>query len=184
MRSSSSFPPPSAGKDEDDRILAFLRLKHLAGKGAPAECRSLPGQVALPDAFFNGAGCRQDAGEITAGELAALVGVGVTGRFVQNCTLSRLGEERVANVAQRPEARLGAGGGPHVIAGQRDVLPAERGDMGQQVIRNGDALLPKLPHVHTSKEQTFWRKRRSAAAADLLAWLDPITFASGSVGAE
>src|SRR5215472_6319017 len=32
------------------------------------------------------------------------------------------------------------------IARQGDVLPAERGDMGQQVIRNGNALHFKLPH--------------------------------------
>src|SRR5277367_4614568 len=57
--------------------------------------------------------------------------LGVTGRFVQNRTLSRPGEERGANIAQRPEPLFGPGGGPDVIARQRDVLPAERGDVGQ-----------------------------------------------------
>ena len=72
--------------------------------------------------------------------------LGVTARFVQNCTLSCLGEERGMNIAERPEVRLGTGGGPDVIARQRDVLPTERSDMGQQVIRNSGTLRPKLPH--------------------------------------
>jgi hypothetical protein len=79
-------------------------------------------------------------------EIAGRLQRGVTGRFVQNCTLSHSREERGANIAQRPESRFRFGGGPHVIAGQGNVLPAERGDMRQQVIRNGDVLRPKLPH--------------------------------------
>ena len=57
---------------------------------------------------------------------------GVVGRFVKTCTLSCLGEERGINIAERPEVRLGTGGGPDVIARQRYVLPIERSDMGQQ----------------------------------------------------
>ena len=44
------------------------------------------------------------------------------------------------NVAQRPEARVGPGGRPDVIAAQCDMLPAERRDVRQEVIGNGDAL--------------------------------------------
>jgi hypothetical protein len=59
---------------------------------------------------------------------------GVTGRFVQNCALSRPLQEHGANVAQRPEPRAGAGVGPDVIAAESDVLPAERSDMRQETL--------------------------------------------------
>ena len=47
-----------------------------------------------------------------------------------------------ANVPERPEAGAGLGVGPDVVAGERDVLPAEGCDVRQEVIRNGDAAGP------------------------------------------
>jgi hypothetical protein len=57
---------------------------------------------------------------------------------------SSLGQEHGANIAERPEPRLGLDHGPDVIAGQGNVLPAERSDMRQEVIGNRDALRPQL----------------------------------------
>ena len=65
---------------------------------------------------------------------------GVTARFVRNCTLSGPCLEREANIAERAEADGWIGVGPDIVAGQRDVLPAERGDMSHQVVRQMDAL--------------------------------------------
>ena len=34
--------------------------------------------------------------------------------------------------------------GPDVVAGEGDVLPAEGGDVREEVVRNGDALCPEV----------------------------------------
>ena len=60
--------------------------------------------------------------------------VGVTTRFVQNCTLSCPWHERGGNIAQRPEVWRSIAGGPNVIAGQRDMFPAEGCDVGKEII--------------------------------------------------
>ena len=56
--------------------------------------------------------------------------LGDAARSVQNCTLSSLEFEQAANITQRPECFEGVGGGPDVIAGQGDMLPAEGGNVG------------------------------------------------------
>ena len=70
--------------------------------------------------------------------------IGVSGRFVQNCTLSCLGQERSRNVAYGAKPADGVAVSPDVIAGQCDVLPSERGDVGEKIIGNGAALSPQM----------------------------------------
>src|ERR1700735_2484259 len=69
---------------------------------------------------------------------------GVSGRFVQNCTLSCLGQERSRNVAYRAKAADGIAVSPDVVAGQCDVLPSERGDVGEKIIGNDAALSTQM----------------------------------------
>jgi hypothetical protein len=70
--------------------------------------------------------------------------IGVSGRFVQNRTLSCLGQERSRNVAYGAKAADGVAVSPDVIAGQCDVLPSKRGDMGEKIIGNGAALSTQM----------------------------------------
>ena len=70
---------------------------------------------------------------------------GVTTRSVQNCTLSRQGLEHRTNLAQRPKRRGGGCLGPDIVAGQTNMLPPERCDMGQQIIGITRPLQPQLP---------------------------------------
>ena len=70
---------------------------------------------------------KEPVGRVQVGDASVL---GVVARFVRNCTLSGPGLERGANIAERAEADGRIGAGPDIVAGQRDVLPAERGDMG------------------------------------------------------
>ena len=69
---------------------------------------------------------------------------GVTTRSVQNRTLSRQGRERSSNIAEDPKRRIAVGRAPDVIAGQPDVLPAERSDMRQEVVRSRRTLDAQL----------------------------------------
>jgi len=80
------------------------------------------------------------------------------------------------------EVCLGPGGSPDVIARQHDVLPAERSDMGQQVIRNSDILRLKLPHraveidsvpVHSLRCHVLSR-RTSAIGLNVQFWTDRV----------
>jgi hypothetical protein len=66
--------------------------------------------------------------------------VGVTGRFVQNRTLSGARQERSRNVAYWPKAGDGSAVSPDVIAGQGDVLPSERGDVCEEIIGDDGSL--------------------------------------------
>src|SRR5260370_37229918 len=60
--------------------------------------------------------------------------------------LSRLRQEREANIAEWSEARRGIGAGPDVVAGESDVLPAERGDVREEIVRNSDVLRTQMLH--------------------------------------
>ena len=55
--------------------------------------------------------------------------IGVAARFAENGTLSSLGHEPGANITQRPESGAGIAVGPHIVAGERDVLPPEGCDV-------------------------------------------------------
>jgi hypothetical protein len=58
---------------------------------------------------------------------------------VHTCTLSCPWHERGGNIAQRPEVWRSIAGGPNVIAGQRDMFPAEGCDVGKEIIGDGRA---------------------------------------------
>src|SRR5208282_4246611 len=64
---------------------------------------------------------------------------GDAARLVQNCTLSRFALERAGNITQRSERIRGVCGGPDVIAGQGDMLPAEGRNMGEEAVGDIDA---------------------------------------------
>ncbi len=72
--------------------------------------------------------------------------LGVTARFVQNRTLSRLGLEHKSNVSQGPVDILGFWSRPDIIAGEADVLPSQGRYMSEKVIRNIDSLGAQLLH--------------------------------------
>jgi hypothetical protein len=65
---------------------------------------------------------------------------GVTSPFAQNCTLSGAGPERGGNIPEWPQAIGRLSGVPIVLARERDVLPAERRDVGEQFVGDNDAL--------------------------------------------
>src|SRR3954451_23324540 len=65
---------------------------------------------------------------------------GVTSPFAQNCTLSGAGQERGGNIPERPQAVGRLSRVPIVLARERDVLPAERRNMGEQFVGDTDAL--------------------------------------------
>src|SRR4051812_40138911 len=60
--------------------------------------------------------------------------------FAQNCTLSGAGPERGGNIPEWPQAVGRLSGVPIVLARERDVLPAERRDVGEQFVGDNDAL--------------------------------------------
>src|SRR3954451_9727441 len=65
---------------------------------------------------------------------------GVTSPFAQNCTLSGAGQERGGNIPEWPQAVGRLSRVPIVLARERDVLPAERRDVGEQFVGDDDAL--------------------------------------------
>src|SRR3954447_11969019 len=65
---------------------------------------------------------------------------GVTSPFAQTCTLSGAGQERGGNIPERPQAVGRLSRVPIVLARERDVLPAERRNMGEQFVGDTDAL--------------------------------------------
>ena len=72
--------------------------------------------------------------------------IGATSRSVKNCTLSRDALERTGNIANGPKALDGVVCSPDVVAGQGDMLPAEWGDVGNELVGNLPPLLPQMPH--------------------------------------
>jgi len=58
----------------------------------------------------------------------------VTSPFAHNCTLSGAQGERFGNGAERSQSVSRPAGIPVVITGERDVLPSERRDMGEQLV--------------------------------------------------
>src|SRR3982750_1532596 len=65
---------------------------------------------------------------------------GVTSPFDKNCTLSGGGQERGGTTPERPQAVGRLSRVPIVLARERDVLPAERRDVGEQFVGDNDAL--------------------------------------------
>src|SRR3954465_5254247 len=56
------------------------------------------------------------------------------------CVLSGAGQERGGNIPERPQAVGWLSRVPIVVARERDVLPAERRDVGEQFVGDNDAL--------------------------------------------
>ena len=69
--------------------------------------------------------------------------IGVIAESVPNRTLSGI-EEGGARISQRPKPLLERFGWPDVVAIEDDVLPAERGNVGEQLIGRSFGLGAKL----------------------------------------
>jgi hypothetical protein len=69
--------------------------------------------------------------------------LGVFADSLPNRTLSGI-EEGGARISQRPKPLLERFGLPDVVAIEDDVLPAERGNVGEQLIGRSFGLGPKL----------------------------------------
>ena len=69
--------------------------------------------------------------------------IGVIAESVPKRTLSGI-EEGGARISQRPKPRLERLGWPDVVAIEADVLPAERGNVGEQLIGQSFDLGAKL----------------------------------------
>ena len=116
----------------------------LDGRG---QRRILAGHRSLPPPANSQTPRNGVPGRARSGDIAALrsrafydaVG-GVTGRFVQNRTLSGARQERSRNVAYWPKAGDGAAVSPDVNTGQCDVLPSERGDVCEEIIGDDGSL--------------------------------------------
>jgi hypothetical protein len=68
---------------------------------------------------------------------------GVIAESVPNRTLSGI-EEGGARISQRPKSLLERLGWPDVVAIKADVFPAERGNVGEQLVGQGFGLGAKL----------------------------------------
>ena len=77
-------------------------------------------------------------------QVSQISGLGVTWPFARNCTLSGALSEHLGNGPDRPRSVCGPSGVPVMVAGERDVLSAERRDVGEQFIGDVDALWPEL----------------------------------------
>ena len=104
---------------------------------------------------------------------------GDAARFVQNCTLSGFEFEQSANIAQRPEGFEGVGGGPDVIAGQGDVLPAEGRNVGEKAVGNVDAsgaqMLDSKIEIHGVPVNDRGRHKGQARRPKALVLESPVT---------
>jgi hypothetical protein len=69
--------------------------------------------------------------------------MGVIAESVPNRTLSSI-EEGGARISQRPKSLLERLGRPDVVAIEADVLPAERGNVGEQLVGQSFGLGAKL----------------------------------------
>jgi len=63
------------------------------------------------------------------------------------------------NIAWRPELRRGRKPGPDVIAGERNVLPAERGDMRKEFSGRKPTLPWLQRHEPADRRLEFARRR-------------------------
>jgi hypothetical protein len=94
--------------------------------------------------IFEFVGCHVDAqiNDILQSQ-TALAQKGVIAESVSNRTLSGI-EEGGARISQRPKFLLERLGWPDVVAIEADMLPAERGNVGEQLIGQRFGLGPKL----------------------------------------
>jgi hypothetical protein len=101
--------------------------------------------------------------------------LGVITESVLNRTLSGI-EEDGARISQRPKPLLKRLGWPDVVAIEANVLPAERGNVGEQLVRqrlvlgaklcNGTAEVDGVPKDDCGDHRVWWpgrpRDRRCA----------------------